>query len=452
MEQHQQPVFKVFLTGIATHYREEQLYNFFKPQYPSVIRVDLIKQKNDSGYSKGFGFMELASQKEQKQIIKEMYFYLNGRKFAAKEHKRGKALKEYKQEVGNMRLFISNVDPTVTNKELKQFFSKIVSVEDAYLIQKEKFSAESSKKAGGSKGRKGPRKTKYGYIVLMDEKDREMLVTTKKFKIKKRIAYVKAFDYSRHKKGGKNPPNKADQDQNQPNSSKVESGQKSGSPRQNKEKDYHHQPEEKSLGKSQKNVRVKRKNPKKHGHQNQKAEKQQDLYTNQQNSNSSFLENQQVQPEVSTKQPSSQFGEYFSSANPFEDGRTFSQNRKNEKNQFNLGEHQGAITKRLNNGGDSQQPFIQNCMVQDQTDLYYYPRAYEPNHQLRLTGHLPFDLRKKVGPTIQRGFNPNYNPAHPELGRHDIINNRLKTSLIENNHFWGNMRLNYGSRQLRTVF
>ena len=197
MEKNRQ-IYRVFLAGIATHYREKEVFDYFKAQYPSVIKVDLIKQKDDPESSKGFGFLELTSHKEQNPILKKANFILNGRKFTAKRHRKGRALRKHKEDMENRRLFVSNVDPTVTNAVLKSFFSRIVPLEDAYLIHIERLNPSKFKQKDIHSGRLSD--SKYGHLILRDPKDKEKLTKKKKFKIKSRIVFVKLFSSSKHNK------------------------------------------------------------------------------------------------------------------------------------------------------------------------------------------------------------------------------------------------------------
>ena len=194
----QQPVFKVFLTGIAVEFDKAELNRFFKLRFPSVIRVDLIKQKENPELNKGFGFVELYREEEQQAIIRQEYFYFSGRVFSAKEHKTGQDLERYKDTVEKRRLFICNVNLQATDKELKEFFSQYTLIENAYLVNRSK---ERRSKRGGGSRRGAGRKIccGYGYVVVKYASDAPKILDIKEFWIKGKKAIVKPFNAQKHR-------------------------------------------------------------------------------------------------------------------------------------------------------------------------------------------------------------------------------------------------------------
>ena len=233
--------FKVFLTGIAVDFDRRKLYSFFKRHYPSVIRVDLIKQKEDPELNKGFGFIELLDREEQQAILKQEEFYFSGRIFSAKEHKTGEALEKYKNAVDRRRLFVCNVNLEVTDKDLKSFFSEYAFIENAYLVNRKKTKVPNQGASGKSKPNPEDR-TGYGYVVVRTERDARILLETQKFWIKGKKAIVKPFNAKKHRKH-EQPSNK--------NQTKIDLAEKKSQKKLTKKRDFVRKTESPESGLSQ---------------------------------------------------------------------------------------------------------------------------------------------------------------------------------------------------------
>ena len=192
----QQKLFKVFLTGIAVDFDREELTEFFMSRFPSVIRIDLIKQKKDPTSNRGFGFIELLDRKDHQAILRQEYFRFSGRLFSAKEHKTGKDLERYKDAVEQRRLFVCNVDLDVTDRELKAFFSDYANIEHAYLVnRKQGASGSGVYHHSNYQGRIG-----YGYVVVKNPSDGDKILEISEFWIRGQRVLVKPFDSAKHRR------------------------------------------------------------------------------------------------------------------------------------------------------------------------------------------------------------------------------------------------------------
>ena len=187
-------IFKVFLTGIAVDFDKRELTQFFRSQYPSVIRVDLLKQKEHPELNRGFGFIELLNREEQQAILRQENFRFSGRLFSAKEHKKGKDLEKYKDAVERRRLFVCNVNLEVTDKELKTFFSEYAFIENAYLVNRKQYGASRQASAQPRSG--------FGYVVVRYHEDARKLLDIQEFWVRGRKAIVKPFNPKKHYKNG----------------------------------------------------------------------------------------------------------------------------------------------------------------------------------------------------------------------------------------------------------
>ena len=188
-------VYKLFLAGIAYNFTDEQVLAFFSKRFNSVFNVDLVKQKGSSGLNRGCGFLELTSKEEMETILDTEFFYLKERRFSAKKYKKGKELKKYKKSLEKRRLFVHNVDSRTTNDELISFFSSLAPIENAYLIDREIYSIQSSN------GEINPN-LRYGYVVMRKVKDAERLLKRKYFQIGDYEAILKKYDPVKHSQFG----------------------------------------------------------------------------------------------------------------------------------------------------------------------------------------------------------------------------------------------------------
>ena len=178
---------RLFLAGLSFNFTEAQLYKFFKRSYKSLQRVILVDQKGDSGLNQGFGFADFSDPAEKAEVLRREFFVLDGRRFSAKPFKKGKQLQKFKNGVKNRRIFIHNVDWRVTNKQLMDFFGRLVQLEDAYLINRTEFDPSVSEKR------------KYGYLVLKREEDAQILFRRKSYLLGRSKILLKAYNSARHK-------------------------------------------------------------------------------------------------------------------------------------------------------------------------------------------------------------------------------------------------------------
>ena len=160
---------KVFLVGLSVKFSEEQISEFFKATLDVQVKhVNLLKNKKKR-YT-GCAVVELASAGGVQKILNKERFELRGRRFFAKPHLSGEKLKKYQREVKSKRVFIHNVDPSFTNKDIRAIFTQLAPIEDAFLIE----SFDPSKANA----------LKYGYVMFKHLDDAQKMIQKGSLKVK----------------------------------------------------------------------------------------------------------------------------------------------------------------------------------------------------------------------------------------------------------------------------
>ena len=214
--------FKVFLAGLALDFTKEELFDFFSYQYDSIVSIHLVKQTHTrtKTANKGSGFMQLTDLAEVLDLLRREKFCLNGRNFLVKKFKEGAELEQFKKELVSRRIFVHKIGPTLTNQHLIRFFSRIVNIEDAYIINPERKEMldRMEQQRGSYKGRKplSKKRFRYGYLVLKNAEDADYLLSVKSFRIKN--SYVILEKYKTPKSNNQNEK----QEQNQFNSKQYQ--------------------------------------------------------------------------------------------------------------------------------------------------------------------------------------------------------------------------------------
>ena len=193
---------KVFLAGLEFDFNEEEVFSLFTSLYNSIISVEIVKQGRGNKHNKGFGFMTLGDPIEVNHMLNQVFFYLRGRKFLVKEHKEGDELEQEKDMFYRRRLFIKNVAVSVDNQQLWEYFSRLVELEDAYLIKTSKFGERRRFQAQGKD--KGKRKLQYGFLVLRNLADVSRILSKRYYCIDGFEAEVEKFDKKKHQITTKN--------------------------------------------------------------------------------------------------------------------------------------------------------------------------------------------------------------------------------------------------------
>ena len=185
-------IHKVFLAGIDFEFSEREIYNYFCSIYRSIEEVDIVKQRKKRVLNKGFGFMTLWDSKEMDDMLKRVFFYYKGRRFLVKEYKKDDRLQKEKDSFNKRRVFIRNVEGSVTNRQLYDYFASIVELEDAFLIRNNKLSPNERRNQNQSR-------TQYGYLVVKHFQDVEFLLSEKFYLINNYYAKVEKFKRSKTK-------------------------------------------------------------------------------------------------------------------------------------------------------------------------------------------------------------------------------------------------------------
>ena len=79
--------------------------------------------------------------------------------------------------------------------------------------------------------------------------------------------------------------------------------------------------------------------------------------------------------------------------------------------------------------------------LESQRSFKKYKEVFKVEFKTELILEIPPQLRRRHIRRI-RGYNPDYDAKNPELGKYDVINNRLKTAVAENNHSAQNILFN----------
>ena len=190
---------RIFLAGLVFDFTERDLMNFFAKTkgYKSITRVRLIRQKNKKHLNQGSGFIYLTSKREATRILDQKIFELRDRRFTALPYMTGQQLDKFKQDVHKRRLFIHSIALDVTNQDLRAFFGDILSIDDAYLIQKGQ-QQQAKGPAKDSSNRK--KQLQYGYVIVSKAEDAWILLEQRVFKLKGSSMIVLPFDQKKHGK------------------------------------------------------------------------------------------------------------------------------------------------------------------------------------------------------------------------------------------------------------
>ena len=192
------PIYKVFLAGLSMDFSEEELLHFFRYHFPSVVTVDLVKQKKDRTKNQGSGFMELTDPEDLGDILRQRNFSIGGRGFLVKEYMQGGDLQAFKRNLALRRVFIHNIGPEVTNRDLRDFFGSFVAVEDAYIInQGGAFNSGKRNKRNGYLDK--PKKFRYGYLILSYAEEVPAILEERMFDIRDSMVIAEKYDPGRPK-------------------------------------------------------------------------------------------------------------------------------------------------------------------------------------------------------------------------------------------------------------
>ena len=190
-------IYKVFLAGLAFDFTKRELFNFFKSKYHSVISVEVVRQKKNKARNKGCGFMQLTNEDEFIAILSQRDYKIGNRGFLVKEYKKGNELRAFKHNLAQRRIFLHNIGRGITNQELRHFFKKIVSIEDAYIINPKKRSDYDPLKR--RKGGLGVEDFRYGYLIVSKVEDVEWILEIGRFQIKGCRVIAQRYDPDRSK-------------------------------------------------------------------------------------------------------------------------------------------------------------------------------------------------------------------------------------------------------------
>lgn len=175
----------MFIGGLNWDTTEEGLVLYFS-KFGEVVDYTIMKD-NNTGKSRGFGFLTFRDPKSVDEVIKTDHI-LDGKLI---DPKRAIA-REEQDKVG--KIFVGGIDPMVNEKEFHDFFSQFGSIIDAQLMI--------DKDSGRSRG--------FGFITF-DSPDAVDRVTVNKFLTLK----GKAMEVKRAEPRGQHQQNQMQQQQQQ---------------------------------------------------------------------------------------------------------------------------------------------------------------------------------------------------------------------------------------------
>ncbi|KAF5942698.1 hypothetical protein HYC85_020340 [Camellia sinensis] len=109
------PEHSIFVGDLAPDVTDYLLQETFRTQYPSVRGAKVVTDPN-TGRSKGYGFVKFADEMERNHAMSEM----NGKCVSVRQHQRRPLA--FNSNMQQLEVFFGNLDPNVTEKELRQIF------------------------------------------------------------------------------------------------------------------------------------------------------------------------------------------------------------------------------------------------------------------------------------------------------------------------------------------
>lgn len=145
---------KLFVGCLPGDAQTSELTALFR-RHAQINSITLAKKANEQGnsYCVGYGFVICQDRLNANKLLqKSRKLLYRDRLLIFREFKSGKNLIQEKNEVTSRRLFIGNLPPSATDRDLEHLFSKFGQLETAYIVDKPQ-----------SNGRY------YGYVVFLTE-------------------------------------------------------------------------------------------------------------------------------------------------------------------------------------------------------------------------------------------------------------------------------------------
>lgn len=129
--QNQPRSFKIFLGSLPPKTTKSLVRKTFG-EYGKIKAIYLQFNKKNN-FCKGSGYIVLAKEQAYQKILEENITIL-GRKIFKEPFLRGRKLKKKKKDFSSKRIFITDIPVDMSDKELKEIFTRFGKVEQAYRI------------------------------------------------------------------------------------------------------------------------------------------------------------------------------------------------------------------------------------------------------------------------------------------------------------------------------
>ena len=147
-----EPNSRVFVGGIPVRVEKQTILDFFS-QF-GAIKYCKIKKNSKTGRSLGYAYITFEDPQAVHQLINKQIEFC-GRICECKPVFKKNKLKEELAKEKRKKLLVYNIDPTITNSELQEYFEKMTAINYAFVV-----------KDPENKFNKG-----YGYVVFNSEEE-----------------------------------------------------------------------------------------------------------------------------------------------------------------------------------------------------------------------------------------------------------------------------------------
>ena len=161
--------FKIFVGGLSADTTDASLSDYFSKFGGKLVSCKVKKWSSDSSKCKGFAMIEAKNKSMYDQILNAQHQF-KGRYIECK-----KAIQNRKdlQNQTTHKVFITGIQPTVTDEQLRTFLARMVDLEMVYIVRK------NNNHQGNC----------IAYATLKSAKDKELLIGMKNLTIEGRRLY-----------------------------------------------------------------------------------------------------------------------------------------------------------------------------------------------------------------------------------------------------------------------
>lgn len=122
-------ILKAFLTGIDPSTPHNTLSTFLSSKIEGVTAV-----KTDLRKRQGYVFVHFEEEQKLKNFLKIKTLMFGKRKLTIKPYLKGDALRKFKQDLLDRRLFVKHLPSNWRDSDLENFFKKFGEIDSAYIV------------------------------------------------------------------------------------------------------------------------------------------------------------------------------------------------------------------------------------------------------------------------------------------------------------------------------